>query len=624
LTQTIETLRTFRLHIDQQFIVKDVCYKFDGIYETTLEFDSHANTCVLGHGALIFLDYNRPVSVVGYDESLESKTYQTISGVVAYDDPQTGRTLHLIINQAIHIPHLDHHLLCPMQCCVDDVIVNNLPKFLTADPTNQTHVLTVTNPNNPLQPVILPSILRGVTSLLNVRSTNIDVFYSHDHLRLHLTSETLTWDPTTDLNEKQENAMMYSGNIVCDAAVRGPNLILNELQSLTTDLADLMHDCNFHQVLTAHVIMSSVDSSLSGHVRSRKTGLIDFMNLAGWWMFAPNHAKETVQWTTQWGVHTCLNPTIARRFLTNDWMLCCKRLPHMTFTDTMFAGTPSCSGNKCTQVYFTSFGWARAHLMTRRGEAHETLSLLFHHDGVPPTMVLDGSKEQTNDDFKRKLHEADCHARQTEPYSPWQQAAEGCIHELKHGVSGKMIKTGSPRVLWDHCIELEALICSLTCNNVYMINGKVPETVMTGSTANISHICEFGWYDWLMFWDNVPTFPYVKLILRQYLGPMTDVGSALTAKILKSNGQTVCRLTLWHLTNEETHCPIHLEMRRVFDETIASHLGPNVTDQDFPAEDLTPDFDHYDDDHDLDPDHNDLEVTPEMGDIYLNAEISVP
>jgi hypothetical protein len=80
------------------------------------------------------LDYNRPVSVVGYDESLGSKTYQTVSGVVAYDDPQTRRMLHLIINQAIHIPHLDHHLLCPMQYRVNDVIVNNLPNFFGSRP----------------------------------------------------------------------------------------------------------------------------------------------------------------------------------------------------------------------------------------------------------------------------------------------------------------------------------------------------------------------------------------------------------------------------------------------------------------------------------------------------------
>jgi hypothetical protein len=156
--------------------------------------------------------------------------------------------------------------------------------------------------------------------------------------------------------------------------------------------------------------------------------------------------------------------------------------------------------------------------MTRKGEAHATLSLLFHHDGVPPTMVFDGSKEQCKVDFKRKLREADCHAKQTEPYSLWQQAAEGCIRELKCGVSLEMIKTGSPRVLWDHCIELEVLIRSLTSNNVYMTNGKVPETIMTGSTADIGHICEFGWYDWVMFRDNVPTFLDVKLTLGQYLG----------------------------------------------------------------------------------------------------------
>jgi hypothetical protein len=91
-------------------------------------------------------------------------------------------------------------------------------------------------------------------------------------------------------------------------------------------------------------------------------------------------------------------------------------------------------------------------------------------------MILDGSKKQTLGNFKRKLREADCHARQTKPYSPWQQAAEGCIHKLKRGVSHKMMKTGSPKVLWYHCIELEALVCSNTSNDIYMTNGEVPET----------------------------------------------------------------------------------------------------------------------------------------------------
>jgi hypothetical protein len=107
--------------------------------------------------------------------------------------------------------------------------------------------------------------------------------------------------------------MDYSEKIVCDAAARRqvPTLIVNELQSLTTDLADMMHDCNFHQVLTLHVIVSSVNASLSEHVRSHKAAPIDFMTLAAWWTIAPERAKKTVQLTTQHDVRTCLNPTLA-------------------------------------------------------------------------------------------------------------------------------------------------------------------------------------------------------------------------------------------------------------------------------------------------------------------------
>ncbi len=46
-----------------------------------------------------------------------------------------------------------------------------------------------------------------------------------------------------------------------------------------------------------------------------------------------------------------------------------------------------------------------------------------------------------------------------------------------------------------------------------MTAGQVPEMIMTGNTADISHIAEFGWYDWVMFHDNEPSFSDDKLIL---------------------------------------------------------------------------------------------------------------
>jgi hypothetical protein len=81
---------------------------------------------------------------------------------------------------------------------------------------------------------------------------------------------------------------------------------------------------------------------------------------------------------------------------------------------------------------------------------------------------------------------------------------------------------------------------------------------MKRGTADISQICKFAWYGWVMFRNpvNTITFPNKRLTLGRYLGSAIDIGSALTAKILKQNGKYVCRLTLHHLMPEETLCKV--------------------------------------------------------------------
>ncbi len=174
--RNIRTIRTTHLNLTQNYSLREVGLKqeTDQTTETTLELDSHADTSVLGKDTLIFVDYDRPFIVKAYDPRLGSAEYWTVSWAVAYDDPQTGRMLLLVINQAIHIPHLDHQLLCSVQCHVNDVTVNKMPKFLALDPTETMHPLTLTDPNNLLQKVTLPLWLGGVISLLNVRTPTID------------------------------------------------------------------------------------------------------------------------------------------------------------------------------------------------------------------------------------------------------------------------------------------------------------------------------------------------------------------------------------------------------------------------------------------------------------------
>ena len=75
-------------------------------------------------------------------------------------------------------------------------------------------------------------------------------------------------------------------------------------------------------------------------------------------------------------------------------MLRYPRLPYDVFTDTLISGTVSKRGKKYSQVFGTTFGRTRSYPMATKGQSHETLSLLFKRDGVPPTMIYDGSKEQ--------------------------------------------------------------------------------------------------------------------------------------------------------------------------------------------------------------------------------------
>ena len=47
--------------------------------------------------------------------------------------------------------------------------------------------------------------------------------------------------------------------------------------------------------------------------------------------------------------------------------------------------------------------------MKRKSEAADTVDLLFHRNGVPTKMIMDGSKEQTKGRFRKKCLEASVH-----------------------------------------------------------------------------------------------------------------------------------------------------------------------------------------------------------------------
>ena len=126
-----------------------------------------------------------------------------------------------------------------------------------------------------------------------------------------------------------------------------------------------------------------------------------------------------------------------------------------------------------------------------------------------------------------------------------------------------------------------------------------------------------------MFNELQATLPETKFHVGRWIGPAVDVGSALTYKILKSNGQVVPRSTIRHLTLEKLTNPDHIAMTKDFDENIIQKIGVPETENDFDKDYLTPTYEYYDDDHqDATPDTPPEQLTPtlEIGDTYLNME----
>ena len=299
------------------------------------------------------------------------------------------------------------------------------------------------------------------------------------------------------------------------------------------------------------------------------------------------------------------------------------------FMDTLKAQTTTwLQQNKYMQVFSTSFGWARAYLMKRKSDTHKGFSFLAQCDGVPITIICDNAKEQIMGKFCCKCCEVGMHVKQTKPYTPWSNVAEGTIHELKCRAGQKMAKSSCPAKLWDHCLDLEAYIRSHTALDKYELQGQVPKTIVLGQTVDISPFIERPVYAWVKFWDNLAKYPEPKEQLSWWLGPAINIGPAMTAKILKSNGQVLYMSTYCGLTDDEHHDNAEVQKQKLFDSLIKSKLGSPLFFhdlQDLDPDITTPHYELYEDDfktHNHVPDIDD-DVNPEQG-THMLAEVSLP
>lgn len=108
--------------------------------EPRSELDSHADTCCVGDNALVLFYHNRTVSVALFLDSFgTADKIPIITAAIAYYDPITAQTYVIILHQALYFgDKLDHNLINPFQCRLNEVSINKCARSLMHRPDDGT------------------------------------------------------------------------------------------------------------------------------------------------------------------------------------------------------------------------------------------------------------------------------------------------------------------------------------------------------------------------------------------------------------------------------------------------------------------------------------------------------
>ena len=78
----------------------------------------------------------------------------------------------------------------------------------------------------------------------------------------------------------------------------------------------------------------------------------------------------------------------------------------------------------------------------------------------------------------------------------------------------------------------------------FKLHGTTPHTATLPEEGDISSLCQFGWYEWCYYHQQMAAFPHNREVLGRVLGPARGEGNEMAQWVLKANGKVVPRRSL--------------------------------------------------------------------------------
>ena len=449
-------------------------------------------------------------------------------------------------------------------------------------------------------------------------------------LRAHLTDDAEPRERGRNLNATSTKFATFSQTSAIEAPPQQP---VSETASHRVQISRIRR-----QNASAEVDIDSFAEelervSISAVQTKARKGTVSPETLAKRWHIGIERARKTIDRTTQLAVRDFTNTTGGRRLKPIHQQLKYRRLDVEMYCDVLIGRCVSLLGNKYAAIYCTPFHWIAAEPIASRSDVHKTLDSLFQSVGVPRVFIPDGAGELVDGEFKKKVSKFGSRIHPIEAYTPNANIAEDGIRELKRLYRRTMIASNTPACLWDRCIYTLALIRQHTVNSVHELEGEVPATKLTGETADISHLCEFGWYDYVWYIDPQQRSEAMETKrLGRYCGPSTNHGDAMSSMIITDKARFVHRTSVFPIKEEEWSTDAFKERVANFEASLKEKLKDKYDPiepcpEDDEAE--TPTYEPYEP---VEP--GDKEALPELAeaddiqheayDRYISARVKVP
>ena len=492
----------------------------------------------------------KKTDVYPYDTNMAPMTdVPIVTGATAYDDPITGQTFILIINEALYYgSKLDHSLFNPNQIRFYGIDYWDNPfdqqRKISIGPINSTGV-------------VIPLQVAGTKIQFESRAPTAHELQTCLHIPLTSKND---WDPSSVVLSATRSQIQPSQGTEPPYSNSHSNLNLNQIDSLEFNFPlnakEIMME-NATRIAKISSRLSKISSydenfedlpTRQSYTSNDRHSKITAELIADRFAIGLQTARATMKATLMKGTRSALLP-LSRRYR-SDRIYSIKRLQGKFSTDTLYFKRKTLTGNIGCQLFSHKSGFTAVYPITKADgeQIGNSLRSFIADYGVPEHLIYDGAKVQVGrfTIFQKTINDHQIKPHVSAPYSPNQNPSEGSIRETKRRWYRLQAKKNVPDRLTDFGIKHISETGNVTANSSRYLQGRTPIEFITGETPDICEYIDFGFYDYVYYRTNggldVPS-------MGRWLGVSHRVGKLMSYWILSKTGRIVSCSTVQRITN---------------------------------------------------------------------------